>query len=101
MPRLARLFRPLAAAVLALLPAALHAQAAGRALVYCPVGLDETGCTNIVAALGAPGGAFAGAVDRGYDGTGGTLDLATADLSGYRLLVVPSLSDGASGRPYD
>jgi VCBS repeat-containing protein len=101
MPRLARLFRPLAAAVLVLVPAALHAQAAGRALVYCPVGLDETGCTNIVAALGAPGGAFAGAVDRGYDGTGGTVDLATADLSGYRVFVVPSLSDGASGRPYD
>ncbi len=102
MPQLTRLFRSLTAAVaMAVLPAALAAQGAGRALVYCPVGLDETGCANIAAALDAAGGAFAGAVDRGYDGTGGTVDLATADLSAYRVVFVPSLSDGASGRPYD
>src|SRR6185312_14233747 len=59
-----------------------------------------SGCDNVVAALSAPGSAF-GRVDRGYDGSSGTVDLATAALSAYAVIVVPSLADGADGRPYD
>ena len=43
---------------------------------------------------------FPGGVDAGYDGTQGTVDLATADLSGYAVFVVPSLADGAGTQPY-
>jgi hypothetical protein len=72
---------------------------AQKAIVYCPPS-DVTGCDNVVAALAATGGPFAGGVDRGYDGTGGTLDLATVDLSQYSVFVVPSLSDDSSSTPY-
>jgi len=76
------------------------AQSAPRALVYCPIGIDTSGCDNIVAALGAAGTGFGG-IDRGWDGTSGTVDLASADLTAYAVVVVPSLADGADGRPYD
>ena len=72
---------------------------AQKAIVYCPPS-DATGCDNVVAALAATGGPFAGGVDRGYDGTGGTVNLATVDLSQYSALVVPSLSDDSSSTPY-
>jgi hypothetical protein len=86
----------LLAAVLALAfgPSAAQAQ---KALVYCPVGIDDTGCQTVTAALAAthPGG-----VDRAYDGTNGTVDLKTADLFGYDVLVVPSLAEDSASRPY-
>ena len=72
---------------------------AQKALVYCPPS-DVTGCDNVVAALAATGGPFAGGVDRGYDGNGGTLSLATVDLSQYAAFVVPSLSDDSTSAPY-
>ncbi|HEX8696613.1 MAG TPA: MBG domain-containing protein, partial [Longimicrobium sp.] len=83
-----------AACALALAPAAALAQ---RALVYCPVGIDEGGCAAAAAALASR---FPDGVDRGYDGSGGTVDLVTADLWQYAVLVVPSLADNASTRPY-
>ena len=81
---------------------ALHVLGSGasKALVYCPVGIDATGCSRIVAALSGAEGPFPGGVDRGYDGTGGTIDLRTADLSPYAVFVVPSLADDAALRPY-
>ena len=82
--------------VLVCLPEVSSAQ---KALVYCPPS-DVTGCDNVVAALAATGGPFAGGVDRGYDGSGGTLSLATLDLSRYTAFVVPSLSDDSSSTPY-
>src|SRR6185312_17011549 len=85
------------AAVLVLLPAQLHAQ---KALVYCPVGIDATGCNAVIAALTADGARFPGGADAGYDGTQGTVDLASADLSGYAVFVVPSLADGPDAQPY-
>jgi hypothetical protein len=72
---------------------------AQKAIVYCPPS-DVTGCDNVVAALAATSGPFASGVDRGYDGTAGTLDLATVDLSQYSAFVVPSLSDDSSSSPY-
>ncbi|HET9726382.1 MAG TPA: hypothetical protein VFP28_05655, partial [Gemmatimonadales bacterium] len=78
-------------------PSALNAQ---KALVYCPVGIDAGGCTTIVAALDADTTRFPGGADAGYDGTQGTLDLATADFSGYAVFVVPSLADGPDAQPY-
>src|SRR3954469_18372481 len=77
------------------MPAAVRAQ---KALVYCPVTVDATGCTNIVNALTGP--AYPLGVDRGYDGTGGTVDLKTVDLFTYSVFVVPSLADGATSQPY-
>ena len=75
-------------------PSSLMAQQ--RALVYCPVGIDETGCNTIVAALTAAGTYVA--IDRGYDGSGGTVDLRTVDLLTYTVVVVPSLADDAGHR---
>jgi VCBS repeat-containing protein len=72
---------------------AAHAQ---KALVYCPVGVDATGCDRIVSALQPK---FAG-VDRGYDGSNGTLDLRAIDLNHYSVFVVPSLADDGDKRPY-
>src|SRR5213594_215378 len=69
-------------------PSVLSAQ---RALVYCPVGIDPTGCTTLVQALGDSGGPFPRRVDMGYDGTDGTIDLASADLSPYAVFIVPAL----------
>ncbi|HEV8263632.1 MAG TPA: Ig-like domain repeat protein [Gemmatimonadales bacterium] len=72
-----------------------------KALVYCPVGIDTIGCSRIVAALSGPEGPFPSGVDRGYDGTSGTVDLATADLSPYAVFIVPSLADDPTTKPYD
>ncbi|HEX3235655.1 MAG TPA: YDG domain-containing protein [Gemmatimonadales bacterium] len=79
------------------LPASLAAQ---KALVYCPVSIDAAGCGAIVAALGADTTLFPGGIDGAYDGTQGTMDLATVDLAGYAVLLVPSLADGAGTTPY-
>src|SRR5437667_1668395 len=73
--------------------------AAQRALVYCPVNLDRAGCDTVVAVL-AGGSAYPGGVDRGYDGTGGTVDLRSADLFAYSVFVVPSLADDSTSQPY-
>jgi Big-like domain-containing protein/PKD domain-containing protein len=86
------------AAVVGLLgtrPATANAQ---KALVYCPVAIDATGCNAIVTALTGP--AYPLGVDRGYDGTGGTVDLKTVDLFTYSVFVVPSLADDATSQPY-
>src|SRR6476469_5428688 len=93
----ARLATLVSAAALLLIPATSYAQ---KALVYCPVGIDATGCNTIVAAIGADAARFPGGADAGYDGTQGTVDLASADLSAYAVLVVPSLADGAGVQPY-
>ncbi|MGH7511757.1 MAG: YDG domain-containing protein [Gemmatimonadales bacterium] len=93
----ARLASIVSAAVLTLAPSLLHAQ---KALVYCPVGIDAAGCNAIVAAIAADAARFPGGADAGYDGTQGTVDLAAVDLSGYTVLVVPSLADGAGVQPY-
>jgi len=73
---------------------AAHAQ---KALVYCPVGVDATGCDRIVSALQPK---FAAGVDRGYDGSNGTLDLTAIDLNHYSVFVVPSLADDGDKQPY-
>src|SRR6266566_5298945 len=73
--------------------------AAQRALVYCPINLDRAGCDTVVAVL-AVGGAYPGGVDRGYDGTGETVDLRSADLFAYSVFVVPSLADDSTSQPY-
>src|SRR5919109_5045011 len=70
-------------------PALASAQ---RPLVYCPVGIDETGCAAVINALGG--------ADRAYDGSMGTVDLRTADLGEYTVLVIPSLADDDANRPY-
>jgi hypothetical protein len=72
-----------------------------KVLVYCPVGIDTAGCDNVVNALSGPNGPFPGGVDRAYDGTSGTVDLATANLSQYAVFVVPSLADGPESKPYE
>jgi hypothetical protein len=77
-------------------PSAAQAQ---RALVFCPVTIDATGCNAVTAALTA-GTQFPGGVDTGFDGTNGTVDLATGDLSSYSVLVIPSLADGGGVTPY-
>src|SRR5262249_5845675 len=92
----ARLAALLTASLLVTTPAALQAQ---KALVYCPVGIDAAGCNAIVTALNASPSPFPGGVDGGYDGSQGTIDLATADLSVYAVFVVPSLADGAGTQP--
>ena len=68
--------------------------------MYCPVGIDASGCNAIVTALDASPSPFPGGADGGYDGSQGTVDLASADLSGYAVFVVPSLADGAGMQPY-
>src|SRR2546428_4288809 len=72
-----------------------------KALVYCPVAIDSIGCHNVVAALLGPTGPFPNGVDRGYDGTAGTVDLATADLGPYAVFIIPSLADDSVSKPYD
>src|SRR3989449_5903957 len=74
---------------------------APRALAYCPCGIDPTGCTTLVQALGDSGGPFLQRVDMGYDGTEGTVDLASDDLSPYAVFIVPALADNAETKPYD
>jgi VCBS repeat-containing protein len=76
-------------------PATANAQ---KALVYCPVSVDATGCNAIVTALTGP--MYPLGVDRGFDGTGGTVDLKTVDLFSYSVFVVPSLADDATSQPY-
>ena len=53
-----------------------------------------------MAALNADATRFPDAADAGYDGTQGTVDLATVDLSAYAVFVVPSLADGPDAQPY-
>src|SRR2546427_12904689 len=72
-----------------------------KALIYCPVAIDSIGCHNVVAALLGPNGPFPNGVDRGYDGTAGTVDLATADLSPYAVFMIPSLADDSGTKPSD
>src|SRR4029079_6374063 len=74
-----------------------HQAYAQKALVYCPVGVDATGCDRIVGALSAK---FTEGVDRGYDGSAGTVDLSKADLQHYAVFVVPSLADDGDKQPY-
>ena len=76
-------------------PATANAQ---KALVYCPVSIDATGCNAIVTALTGP--AYPLGVDRGYDGTDGTVDLKTVDVFSYTVFIVPSLADDATSQPY-
>lgn len=76
-------------------PATANAQ---KALVYCPVTVDATGCNAIVTALTGP--AYPLGVDRGYDGANGTVDLKTVDLFSYSVFVVPSLADDSTSQPY-
>src|SRR2546426_5816650 len=89
-----------AAAALAVAVPAL-APTPDKPLVYCPVGIDAIGCSRIVVALSGSDGPFPGGVDRGYDGTAGTIDLATADLSPYAAFIIPSLADGPDSKPYE
>src|SRR2546426_8362279 len=93
----------LGAATAAALGVAVYAMAVTpqKALVYCPVAIDRIGCHNVVAALLGPNGPFPNGVDRGYDGTAGTVDLATADLSPYAVFIIPSLADDSASKPYD
>lgn len=93
---LARSIAVTALAILAIgtAPATASAQ---KALVYCPASIDVTGCDNTITALGT---AFPGGVDRGYDGSSGTMDMRTIDLWSYAVIVVPSLADGSGGLPY-
>src|SRR5690242_2686853 len=92
-----RLTAVMLAAASLLLPAGLQAQ---KALVYCPVSIDASGCSTIVAALTANAAMFPDGVDAGYDGTSGTVDLAGVDLSAYSVFIVPSLADGPDVQPY-
>ena len=87
------------AALAATLAAALRPApaAAQKALVYCPVTIDGTGCNRIVDALV---NRFPDGVDRGYDGSNGTIDLHKADLQHYSVVVVPSLADNDKSQPY-
>src|SRR2546422_7979209 len=72
-----------------------------KALVYCPVGIDAIGCSRVVVAWSGWDGRSPGGVDRGYEGTAGTIDLATADLSPYAAFIIPSLADGPDSKPYE
>src|SRR5688500_9637235 len=80
------------AAVLAGLLTVPSLASSERPLVYCPVGSDETCCSAVVNALGE--------ADRAFDGSMGTVDLRTADLGGYTVLVIPSLADDGTNHPY-
>ena len=86
-----------AAALLGISSLPIHSARAQKALVYCPVGIDVTGCDAIVLALAS---SHLAGVDRGYNGTSGTIDLRTADLGAYAVFVVPSLADDAATVPY-
>src|SRR2546428_5339492 len=96
-------FVAIAGALVAALGVAVYAVAVTpqKALVYCPVAIDSIGCDNVVAALSGPNGPFPNGVDRGYDGTAGTVDVATADLSPYAVFIIPSLADDSVSKPYD
>src|SRR3989441_1153805 len=96
-------FVAIAGALVAALGVAVYAVAVPpqKALVYCPVAIDSIGCHNFVAPLLGPTVPFPNGVDRGYDGTAGTVDLATADLSPYAVFIIPSLADDSVSKPYD
>ena len=83
-----------AAAALFMRAPLAHAQ---KALVYCPVGVDATGCDRIVTALSAK---FTEGVDRAYDGSAATVDLEKVDLQHYSVFVVPSFADDGDKQPY-
>ena len=85
------------AAAVALAATPTQSAQAQKALVYCPVGIDETGCTAIVNAISTR---YLGGVDKGWDGTNGTVDLATVDVGRYSVFVVPSLADDSTESPY-
>ncbi len=85
------------AATVCLLPFGAHGQSAPKALVYCPVGIDAVGCTNISTTLAEK---YPGGVDLGYDGASGTVDLRTVDLWQYEVVIVPSLADNEATKPY-
>src|SRR5215212_5873567 len=95
MPSLSRVLRAAAMLALAFGPRLAEAQ---KALVYCPVSIDATGCAAIKTALTS---AYPDGIDTGYDGTQGTVDLKTVDLFQYRVVVVPSLADDSTAAPYD
>src|SRR3989442_5957799 len=79
-------------------PSLLSAQ---RALVYCPVGIDPTGCTTLVQALGDSAGPFGHRVDMSYHRTDGTIDLASADLTRYAVLIGPAFAANDRTKPYE
>src|ERR1051325_10183218 len=81
---------------LSVLPGVASAQ---KALVYCPINLDRAGCDAIVTALSA-GSAYPGGVDRGYDGTGGAVDLRSAELFASGVFGLPSLPAASTIQPY-
>ena len=85
--------KKIAAAFAAALALALFAPAAQaqKALVYCPVGIDATGCDRIVAALQPK---FPDGVERGYDGTNSTVDLMKVDLEHYEGRLVYTVDVG-------
>src|SRR6266404_115199 len=93
----ARLATLISTALLTLVPSLAQPQ---KALVYCPIGIDATGCNTMVAALAGDAARFPGGADAGYDGTQGTVDLASADFSAYAVFLVPSLADGPDVQPY-
>ena len=81
--------RRLAAAALTLVPAVLpSAVQAQKALVYCPVGIDAAGCDVVVAAISSDAARFPGGADAGYDGTQGSVDLATSDFAAYAVFIM-------------
>jgi hypothetical protein len=67
---------------------------AQKAAIYCA---EATGCGNVANALA---GSFPGGVDRVFNGTSGTVDIRTVDMSQYAVFFVPSLSDNGSRQPY-
>ncbi|HEX7827796.1 MAG TPA: hypothetical protein VF477_23090, partial [Mycobacterium sp.] len=93
MSSLSKLLR---AAVMLALAFGPRVAAAQKALVYCPVSIDATGCATIKTALTS---AYPGGIDTGFDGTQGTVDLKTVDLFQYSVVVVPSLADDSTA-PY-
>lgn len=83
-----------------LLPSLMQAQTPTtqrKALVYCPVTIDSTGCRNIETALATQ---YPDGIDRGYDGSNATVDLKIVNLWQYRVFVVPSLADNGDVNPY-
>src|SRR5687767_7964554 len=87
-------FSAIGLALLTLVGIGLSARAttfSQKALVYCPPS-DSSGCEIVIAALQN--------ADRGYDGSNGTIDLRSADLSVYAVLVIPSFADNGDVRPY-
>src|SRR6476661_2150435 len=93
MSPLSKLLRAAMLLALAFGPRLAEAQ---KALVYCPVSIDATGCAAVKTALT---GAYPGGIDTGFDGTQGTVDLKTVDLFQYSVFVVPSLADDSTA-PY-